>query len=594
MHVLATAGHVDHGKSSLVRALTGQEPDRFAEERRRGLTLDLGFVWTTLGDGPDAEQVAFVDVPGHERFVPTMLAGVGPVPAVLLVVAADEGWKPQTQEHVEALDALGVRHGLLVVTRSDLADPASATVQALDRLAGTTLAAVDAVAVSSRTGDGLGRARAAILRLVRSLPVPDVAAPVRLWVDRSFTVRGAGTVVTGTLDAGTLRRGDRLELPGGDAVVRGLQSLEQPRETVAAVARVAVNLRGVARSDLDRGDSLTTPGAFTTTSTLDVRLRAPASHDLPDRPPAAALLHLGSAQVQVHLRQLGDDVFRLRLQAPLPLHVGDVGLLRDPGRHAVLAGVTVLDVDPPALRRRGAAAARAAELGRTSGRPDAAAELRRRGVASRSALRAAGVPRDELAALPDGTWLVDPEYARSLARRLDQLVAEHDAAAPLDRGVPLEAARAALDLPAVEVVAAVVHPPLVVRRGRVVHGADDVDRLPAAVEAAVAALVDTLGDDVVAPSPEQLAAAGLGRTEVAAAVRAGRLVDVGGGVLLTPAALDRAVGLLHGLDASFTVAAARDAWQSSRKVAVPLLELLDRRHVTRRLPDGLRVLVRKT
>ena len=201
MQVIATAGHVDHGKSALVRALTGMEPDRWAEERRRGLTIDLGFAWMTL---PGGERVAFVDVPGHERFVPNMLAGVGPVPAVLFVVAADGGWMPQSAEHLAAIDAVGIRHGLLAVTRCDLADPGPATRQALDFVSRTSLGAVEAVAVSAVTGAGLPELRDALARLVAALPVPDPAAPVRLWVDRSFSIRGSGTVVTGTLPAGTV------------------------------------------------------------------------------------------------------------------------------------------------------------------------------------------------------------------------------------------------------------------------------------------------------------------------------------------------------------------------------------------------------
>src|ERR1039457_7155766 len=173
MQVIATAGHVDHGKSALVRALTGMEPDRWTEERRRGLTLDLGFAWMTL---PGGERLAFVDVPGHERFVPNMLAGVGPVPAVLFVVAADGGWMPQSDEHLAAIDAVGIRHGLLAVTRADLADPGPARRQALDRLAGSQLGQVEAVAVSSVTGAGLPELRAALARLMASLPAPDAAA----------------------------------------------------------------------------------------------------------------------------------------------------------------------------------------------------------------------------------------------------------------------------------------------------------------------------------------------------------------------------------------------------------------------------------
>ena len=276
MQVIATAGHVDHGKSTLVRALTGMEPDRYAEERRRGMTIDLGYAWTTL---PGGATVAFVDVPGHERFVTTMLAGVGPVPAAMLVVAADEGWMPQSAEHLDALTALGVRHGLLVVTRSDLLDPSLALEEARSHLAGTDLAGVPAVAVSAVTGAGMDELRTALADLAASLPTPDPAADVRLWIDRAFTVRGAGTVVTGTLPAGTLRTDDELDLLGPEGArrvtVRGLQALGEPRDTVPGVARVAVNLRGVAREAVGRGDLLLTPGAFLVGDVVDVRLRDP-------------------------------------------------------------------------------------------------------------------------------------------------------------------------------------------------------------------------------------------------------------------------------------------------------------------------------
>ena len=238
MHVLATAGHVDHGKSTLVRVLTGMEPDRYAEERRRGLTLDLGFAWMALGNG---ESVAIVDVPGHERFVSTMIAGVGPVPAVLLVVAADGGWSAQTQEHVSILDALGVTTGLVVVTRSDLADPGPVLADLPDWLAGTSLAGIPSVSCSATTGDGLDDVRAALAEVVAGLPTPDVGAATRLWLDRVFTIRGAGTVVTGTLAAGRLQVGDVLVLARTrqSVVVRGLHSLNQQMSTVEAVARVA-------------------------------------------------------------------------------------------------------------------------------------------------------------------------------------------------------------------------------------------------------------------------------------------------------------------------------------------------------------------
>src|SRR5580658_2032544 len=303
MQVIATAGHVDHGKSALVRALTGMEPDRWAEERRRGMTIDLGFAWMTL---PDGERLAFVDVPGHERFVPNMLAGVGPVPAVLVVVAADGGWMPQSAEHLAAIDAVGIGHGLLAVTRSDLADPGPATRQALERIAATSVGQVEAVAVSAVTGAGLGDLRAALARLVASLPAPDPAAAVRLWVDRTFTIRGSGTVVTGTLPAGTVRIGQELLLtPSMRPVrIRGIESLNEPAASVSGVARVALNLRGVAADVPARGMALVDAGSWKPTRLIDARLRLAAQLRLPPE----MTLHIGSARTVARIRPLGPAV----------------------------------------------------------------------------------------------------------------------------------------------------------------------------------------------------------------------------------------------------------------------------------------------
>ena len=590
MHVLATAGHVDHGKSTLVRALTGMEPDRYAEERRRGLTIDLGFAWTTLED----EVVALVDVPGHERFVTTMLAGIGPVPAALLVVAADGGWMPQSQEHLDALDALGVRHGLLVVTRCDLADPAPALAVARERLASTSLARVPDVAVSAATGAGMDRLRAALLRLVRSLPTPDPAAPVRLWVDRSFSITGAGTVVTGTLPAGRLRRGDRLHLPGhGEVTVRGLQSLGGNAEEVRSTARVAVNLRGVGRDEVRRGDALVTPGRFLETALVDVRVRGTAAADLP----VECLLHLGSAGVTVRVRPLADDVARLRLTTPLPLRIGDVGLLRDPGRHLVLGGLTVLDVDPPALRRRGAARQRADVLATVSGEPDAAGELERRGLVRRDRLTALGMPPEQVAALArsvvgDREWLLSPSRAEAARRALPAEVSAWARQNPLEEGMPVEAVRQRLRLPSARLVAALVRPPLAVRDGRVVPGRP-ADELPQHVRAGVdAVLADLAAAPYAAPEAHRLRDLGLGPRELAAAVRTGALARVGEAVYLAPAAVASATEPLRALPQPFTLAQARKAWGTTRRVAAPLLQHLDEQGATRRLPDDSRHLLR--
>ncbi|WP_406065031.1 selenocysteine-specific translation elongation factor [Micromonospora sp. NBC_00860] len=588
MFVVATAGHVDHGKSTLVRALTGMEPDRWAEERRRGMTIDLGFAWTTL---PSGGTVAFVDVPGHERFVPNMLAGVGPVPAALIVVAADEGWMPQSAEHLAALDALGVAYGLLAVTRADLADPGPATAHARAEIAATSLGAVPAVAVSGLTGAGLPELRAALDRLAAQLPTPVVDDPVRLWVDRSFTVRGSGTVVTGTLGAGRLRVGDELELAGADEPVRvrGLHSLGEARAEAGAVARVAVNLRGTPRDRLGRGDALLTPGRFHHTDLVDVRLAGDPAADLP----ATLTLHVGSAAVPVRVRPLGPDTVRLRLARPLPLLVGDRALLRDPGRHHVSGGVRVLDVAPPPLGRRGAAAARAQVLAELDGRPDLAGELRRRRLVRSGALLRMGVPAQNGPAYAEpvaGDWLADPAHWRRLGEQLTEEVARHAREHPLEPGMPVDALRQRLALPDRVLVEALVRPPLRIHAGRV--GAAGADALPEPVARAVQRVRAEYGDRPFrAPEADRLVDLGLGPREIGAAVRAGALLRLADNVVLLPDALDDAVRVLAGLPQPFTLSAARQALDTTRRVAVPLLELLDRRGATRRLPDDARIVV---
>jgi selenocysteine-specific elongation factor len=599
--VVATAGHVDHGKSTLVRALTGMEPDRWAEERRRGMTIDLGFAWTTLASGA---TVAFVDVPGHERFVTTMLAGVGPVPAVLLVVAADEGWMPQSAEHVDALCALDVRHGLLVITRSDLMEPELARDEALGHLAGTPLAGLRTVCVSGTTGAGLDELRDALDDLVTALPAPDTTADVRLWVDRAFTIRGAGTVVTGTLGAGRVRVDDELELVTADGArsvsVRGLQSLGATVTETVGVSRVAVNLRGVPRDAVTRGDVLLTPGAWLATDLLDVRLhgvRAGAPVEVGDLP-AELSLHIGAAAVTARVRPLGADTVRLRLRHPLPLRVGDRAVLRDPGRRVVAAGLSVLDVRPPELRRRGAATRRAAELETMTGVASAAGELARRRVARRADLLAMGVTRTDLDAIAPGApgaagWLVAPERATEIAAELTVAVAAHDADDPLDPGLPTEAARRAVGLPEPRLVEAVLRhaeragsdPGLVLRGGRVVRSA--ARSLPPAVRAAMDALrADLELTPFAAPEAARLTELGLGPRQVASLVRTGELMRIADGVVLLPGADKRALEVLSGLGPEFTLSAARQALGTSRRVAVPLLELLAGTGRTVRTPDG--------
>jgi selenocysteine-specific elongation factor len=463
VHVVATAGHVDHGKSALVRALTGMEPDRWQEEQRRGMTLDLGFAWTTL---PSGDQIAFVDVPGHERFVSNMLAGVGATPAVIFVVAADGGWMPQSTEHLAAIDALGIGTGILAVTRADLADPGPALREAAGKIAETSLGRdgeTEAVAVSSVTGQGLPDLVAALDRLAARMPVPDPRNSVRLWLDRVFAVKGSGTVVTGTLQAGSIGAGDELMLtPAMQPVrIRSAQSLGAPATRVAGVARVALNLRGVSASDLSRGMALVQPG-WTMTNTVDVRLTVPAGRSGDKRLPPRLTMHIGAARVLAGVRVLGPSIARLTLDHALPLHVGDRILLRDPGAAAdrvtgrPVIGATVLDVVPPRLRGSGAAAAAARELTSWPEPPRPADLLRRHRLMLSAAAAAMGL-RD-LPAPVGGDWLADPAHWRQLRQRLSAAVVAHAVRNPLAVGLSVDAARAELGLPdrgLVEALAAV-------------------------------------------------------------------------------------------------------------------------------------------
>jgi selenocysteine-specific elongation factor len=581
MHVVATAGHVDHGKSTLVQALTGSDPDRLNEEHRRGLSIELGYCWTTL---PEAGEVAFVDVPGHERFVPTMLTGVGPVPAVLFVVAADDEWMPQAAEHLRALQAFGVEHGVVAVTRSDLADPRPMMERARVEMDRAGLPDAEVVAVSGRTESGLEDLRRALVAMLGSLPPADPSADVRLWVDRCFTVRGVGTVVTGTLREGTLATGDTLAHGGESLRVRGLQTLGREVDRVHGVARVALRLGGGVPEDLGRGSVLVAPEAWRYTDVVDVRLSLSGEGLPPERP----VLHIGATAVGCHCRPLGDTCARLTLDRALPLRVADRALLRDTGT-ARIWGLRVMDPAPPSLRRRGAAGRRGDVLAAMSGRPDLEEELRRRGVARASLLRSIGVPlhdAETLAVQADG-WLLDRRLVADLSRRLADLVHAHVREHPLSAGLPVRAAAQALDLPAPGLVPDLLPEGMHIRDGRIrVRGGR---QLPPEVEGALRLLEEELADRPFrAPDAARLTELGLHRRALAAAENAGRLLRLSDNVVLLPGADDQAVEALAALPQPFTAGQARVHLDTTRRVVLPLLDLLDRRGVTTRLPDDRR------
>ena len=575
MHVVATAGHVDHGKSTLVRALTGTDPDRLAEERKRGLSIELGYAWTDLDE---LGEVAFVDVPGHERFLATMLAGVGPVPVALLVVAADDPWMPQAAEHLAALDALGVSHGLIVISRADLASGPqveTARARALDEVSRTSLAGARAIVVSAATGEGLDELRSALSALLAQVPAPPPDTPVRLWVDRRFHVRGAGTVVTGTLPAGTISVGDTLVSPDGSRVrVRGLEALGVTRQSMTGPARVALDLGGRAPESVRRGTPLLAEGGYGVTQVVDVALSV--AEPVPQRPQ----LHIGSASTSVHARPLAEGLCRLILDEPLPLRVGDRAVLRDPGSRTVW-GARVLDPAPPELRRRGAAAARAEALRRLDGSVDS--YLAMRGLMRRtdlSLLGLTGTPPE--GALIAGDWLLSASRAAELRVALEQQVA----AAGRDGLTPAAAAHG-MGLSDPVIAETLVCDPLEYIRGRIRRaGASELpDALAGALERLRALLAEHPFD---APTAAELTDARVDDGVIGALHRAGLVLRLAPGVVVLPDAPDLAVARLAELPQPFTTSQARQALGTSRRVALPLLGHLDAQRRTVRLADDTR------
>jgi selenocysteine-specific elongation factor len=570
------------------------EPDRWEEERRRGLTIDLGFAWTAL---PSGREVAFVDVPGHQRFLANTLAGLGPAPVVCFVVAADEGWQAQSSDHRDAIAALGIRHGLIVVTRADRAPERCDEVlaQARAELADTGLREAPGVVVSAVEGTGLNELRAALDRVLAQVPEPGAVARVRLWVDRSFTITGAGTVVTGTLTAGTLARGDRLELVGAkqpqSLVIRNLQSRGEPYARLAPVARAALNLRGVSRDTISRGDALVTPDAWPSTRMLDVRRTTGGQLT---EAPTKLVVHVGTAAVPARLRPFDDDHGRLTLDRHLPLVLGDRLVLRYPGSSQVLGGAQVLDAEPPLLRRRGDSARRAAALAGMSVDGDVVAEVARRGAARQAHLRRLGLL---VAAVPGeievmGDWWVYRPTYEAWQQRLRSAVEALHTRDPLAEGFSRGAARDLLLLPDEALLDAVALGAGLEQRGGHLRVAGAGDELGGA-EAAVRELEQRLAaNPFQAPEADDLSALRLGSRELAAAERAGRVLRLHDGVVLLPSAPALAMRTLAQLNQPFTTSEARQALATSRRVAIPLLEHLDARGWTRRLDAGHREVVR--
>jgi selenocysteine-specific elongation factor len=628
--VLGTAGHIDHGKSALVQALTGVDPDRLPEEKIRGITIDLGFASLDLGDG---QSISVVDVPGHERLVRTMVAGATGIDLVLLVIAADEGVMPQTREHVAICDLLGIGRGVVALTKCDLADEdvlELATEEARELLAPTRLSDAAMVPVSAVTGDGLEALRATLKELVASAePSTTRRGPPRLGIDRAFAIRGFGSVVTGTLVGGALRVGEPVELyPSGvRARIRGLQSHGRSCKRVEPGSRCAANLQGVDLTELSRGQVVSRPSALVPTATADVELwwlqSAPAGEDV-----VAIEFLAGTAERRARLAPIGRDDFppggrgfaRLHIDGdPVALLPGDRfiarGFARTETGGATLGGGVILDIAPPHRRRSDPALLRELEI---FSHRDRRSELRERvrragftGVDAGELAREVGLEpaeleeqlsplEDEGSALRAGSqcWL-DAEVVTQMRERLLASLDAFHAASPLRPGMPRGTLRGQLPEnvrpESAELVLARLE-----AAGEIASDGDLVRR------PAHRPTLDAHSESVAKRMTEEARAAGLEpasprdwaerlgvkpehfRNLAAHLERQGELVRAPGDLWFARAAVDelraRVVSHLeqHG---QIDTATYKELTGTTRRTTVPLMELLDELHVTRRKGD---------
>ena len=626
--VIGTAGHVDHGKSALVRALTGIDPDRLKEEQQRGITIDLGFAHLRAGEA----SLAFVDVPGHERFVRNMLAGAGGIDLVMLVVAADESVMPQTREHFDICRLLHVPAGLIVITKADLADAEMrelAALEARELAAGSFLEDAPLLTVSVQTGEGISELTAALEALAGAVPERAADRPARLPIDRIFTVRGFGTVVTGTLVTGRLAANDELLImPAGTRVtVRGLQEHGASCPEARAGQRVAVNLAGVDVADIRRGDTLCAPEAFDATRRFDASIDVLPS-SAPLRHGARLRFHQGTAEAigrvaisgthgggSAEIDAGGSGYARIRLESPVVLTRGDRFIVRSYSPITTVAGGVVLDPHPPRVGVRTEAGRRRFNRLR-DGQPDGevvATFLEERGPAGvtmqaliaraglspgsasrvREALGAAGAAVDV-----GGRTLVARTAIEQLTSELLAAIAGHHAQHPLDDGLPREEARTrvfARAAPGVfeHVTAALSDAGRIAGRDRLALSGHEVSLT--AEESVVLRTIEDLFRKAALAPPDMASAAREARIRPDVAARMGQLLVRRRrfvrleGLYFHAEALDALKEEMRLLKAGGTpavdIGAFKDRYAITRKHAIPLLEYLDRERITRRTGD---------
>ncbi len=594
--IVGTAGHIDHGKTTLVRALTGVDTDRLAEEKRRGISIDLGFAHLPLSADL---SLSFVDVPGHERFVKNMLAGAGGIDLALLTVAATESIKPQTREHFDICRLLGIQSGVVAITKADVADPdlvELVKLEVADLVAGSFLEGAAIVAVSSTTGSGLPALRDALDAAARSVTTKSTGAWFRLPIDRVFTMKGHGTVVTGTLAAGELRLEDEVRVYPEmlTARVRGVQVHGQSSEHATAGQRVALNLAGVDKADLHRGQVLGAP-VFAPVSRLDATLTL-----LPGVKPlkagAPVHFHAGTAEIEAKATRLGADFVRFELASPTLILPRDRFIIRLFSPVMTIGGGVVIDISPP--RRSTAFPSREARaLAFQADLVGALAQESAGGLALATAIARSGLKPAQILSgrLVDssGTWLIHPPWFQDRAAELQALLEEFHARHPLQPGWSKEEARARLmpRSPAVVFEQLLSQTKAVTVEGellrltahRMVLQQDESDalnkmeRLFADAGLAVPATTEVLAQSGVDP--------GRAKTLLQALLRDGKLVRINADFVYHSGALAQLKTHLKARSGQrFTVGDFKDWTGVSRKYAIPLLEFFDRQRITRR--DG--------
>jgi selenocysteine-specific elongation factor len=616
MYTIGTAGHVDHGKSALVQALTGIVPDRLREEKERGLTIDLGFAWFTL---PGGEEVSTVDVPGHERFIKNMLAGVGGIDLALLVIAADEGVMPQTREHLAIIDLLGIERGVVAVTKADLVEPdflELVKAEAEELIVGTGIEGAPVLACSAVTRTGLGELTASLEAELAKAPARRDNGRPRLPIDRAFTMSGFGTVVTGTLTDGSLRLGDDVEIVPGrvKSRIRGLQNHGRKVDLAQPGRRTAANLGGIAVDQLERGMVVARPGSLKAVSNVDVRLRAVRYTGRAIRHNLSITFHTGPAEVEGKLLLLDRDQLQpgdegwaqIRLSKPVAAVKGDRFVIRDP--NATLGGGLIVDIDVKRHRRHHPETIAALESF-AGGSPEEQVmiALRRREPAdAQELLRESGLPPEtaretldmliasgDVVALPGAgltgvPLLYSTDGLLTTTVRMREALGGYHVQWPLRPGMPKEEFRRRLGVTARvldQLLAYWEGLGIAKESGATVALTEHEPRLGAEQEARARAYVEALRASPFSPPAE----GSLDEDLLAFLEDRREIVRVGEGVAFAAEAYGETVERVsahireHG---SVTLAEVRDMLSTSRKYAQALLEHMDAEHITRRLGDA--------